>query len=132
MFIDTSVIVALLAQEAESATYAERIAAAKNRYTSGLVILEASVRLAAMLDLDPVYIEARIQSLLEEARISVVAINGGIANLAVTAFARYGKGREHPAQLHLADCMSYACAKAYHVPLLFKGNGFAHTDIVAA
>jgi ribonuclease VapC len=132
MFIDTSVIIALLAQEPEAAAYAERIAASRHRYTSPLVTLEAATRLSTMLDLDPVYVETRIQSLLDEARISVVAINGGIATLAVAAFARFGKGRGHPAQLSLADCMSYACAKAYRVPLLFKGDDFTLTDVEVA
>lgn len=129
MFIDTSVIVALLAREPDAGQYAERIAAAPARYTSGLAILEASMRLSTMLDLDPVFVEERIQALLDEARISVVAINGGIAKLAVDAFARFGKGRGHPAQLKVADCMSYACARGYRVPLLFKGDDFARTDV---
>ncbi len=36
----------------------------------------------------------------------------------------------HPARLNLADCFSYACAKAYWAPLLFKGgDDFALTDV---
>jgi ribonuclease VapC len=49
--------------------------------------------------------------------------------LAIDAFARYGKGRGHPAQLNIADCLSYACAKKLGVPLLYKGNDFARTDL---
>jgi ribonuclease VapC len=74
------------------------------------------MHLSTMLDLDPFIIETRIQALLDEAAISVVPINAGIAKRAVAAFARFGKGRGHPAQLNLADCMSYACAQAYRVP----------------
>lgn len=132
MFIDTSVVVALLAGEPDAGVFAERIAGAKARFTSGLVVLEAAMRLSTLLDIDPVLVETRIQALLDEATISVVAINGGIAKRAVAAFAAYGKGRGHPAQLNLADCMSYACAKAYRVPLLFKGNDFSRTDIEVA
>lgn len=73
--------------------------------------------------------EIRIRQVLEEARISVVAITGSIASRAVAAFAAYGKDCGHPAQLNLADCMSHACAKACRVPLLFKGNDFSHTDV---
>ncbi|MDR0275150.1 MAG: type II toxin-antitoxin system VapC family toxin [Burkholderiaceae bacterium] len=40
--------------------------------------------------------------------------------MAVQAFADYGKGRGHPAQPNLADCFSYACAKALGLPLLCK------------
>ena len=36
------------------------------------------------------------------------------------------------AQLNLADCMSYACARTRGLPLLFKGDVFSKTDIVAA
>ena len=35
----------------------------------------------------------------------------------------------HPAQLNLGDALSYACAKAYHVPLLYKGTDFSETDL---
>lgn len=132
MFIDTSVIIALLANEPDAASFADRIASAKTRLTSGLVLLEASMRLGTLLDIDPIIVEARIQTLLDEAEITVLAINAGIARKAVAAFSRFGKGRGHPAQLSLADCMSYACAEAYRVPLLFKGNDFARTDIEVA
>lgn len=41
------------------------------------------------------------------------------------------KGR-HPAGLHFGDCFSYALARAEGLPLLFKGNDFAQTDIEPA
>lgn len=132
MFIDTSVIIALLADEADAADYAERIERSTGNMTSGLVILEASMRLGTMLDIDPVMVEGRIRDLLAAAAIEVVSIDRVIATEAVTAFARYGKGRGHPAQLNLADCMSYACAKVHDVPLMFEGNDFSHTDIAKA
>ena len=47
------------------------------------------------------------------------------------AYFRYGRGY-HPAGLNFADCFSYALAKARHEPLLFKGDDFSKTDIVAA
>lgn len=49
--------------------------------------------------------------------------------IARDAFARYGKGRGHPAQLNFGDCMSYALAKSLDVPLLYKGDDFVQTDI---
>lgn len=130
MFIDTSVIVALLADEGDAADYAWRIEQSAECSTSGLVILEASMRLATMLDIDPVAVETRIRLLLAEAQIMVMPIDDVVATAAVSAFAQYGKGRGHRAQLNLADCMSYACAKVRGVPLLFKGNDFSHTDIM--
>ncbi|WP_276120433.1 type II toxin-antitoxin system VapC family toxin [Pararhizobium qamdonense] len=132
MFIDTSAIIALLAGEPEAGDFAGRISGAPSRATSGLVILEASMRLSTMLDLDPLLIERRVRVLIDEAEIEILPIDGTIATASVRAFAAYGKGRGHPAQLNLADCMSYACAKVHGMPLLFKGNDFSRTDIAAA
>ena len=49
MFIDTSAVIAILADEPPAARLAETIAAAKVRLTSGLVRLEACMRLASKL-----------------------------------------------------------------------------------
>ena len=38
----------------------------------------------------------------------------------------------HSAGLNCGDCASYALAKKYNIPLLFKGSDFARTDIVPA
>ena len=58
-----------------------------------------------------------------------VSITGKEADTALDAFARYGKGRGHPAQLNMADCFAYAAAKNYRAALLFKGEDFTKTDI---
>lgn len=52
--------------------------------------------------------------------------------LAYAAFAKFGKGSGHPAKLNLGDLFSYALAKSRDVPLLYKGNDFAATDIASA
>jgi ribonuclease VapC len=87
------------------------------------------MRLATKSGLDPVVVEQRIQDFLDVAGIKLAPMDGATARLAVKAFADYGKGRGHPAQLNLADCFSYACAKAQGVPLLYKGKDFLHTDM---
>jgi ribonuclease VapC len=51
---------------------------------------------------------------------------------AYAAFVAYGKGSGHPASLNFGDLFSYALAKVRAVPLLFKGNDFAQTDIQPA
>ena len=132
MFVDTSVIVAILARETDADAFVAKLASATACCTSGLVILEAAMRLSTLLRVDPVAVEIRIRRLVEEARISIVPIDGEISRRAVGAFSRFGKGRGHPAQLNLADCISYACAQACGVPLLYKGDDFSRTDIVAA
>ncbi len=52
------------------------------------------------------------------------------AYIARNAFRQYGKGR-HPAGLNFGDCFAYALAKSLDEPLLFKGDDFTKTDIVA-
>ncbi len=128
MFIDTSVIVAILSKEPDATEFANQIEAAEG-LTSALVILESAMILSTKLGLDPVVVETRIQAFLHEASIKLAPMDAATASLAVKAFADYGKGRGHPAQLNLADCLSYACAKAQGVPLLYKGKDVSHTDL---
>jgi len=129
MFIDTSVIVAILSREPDATEFANRIQAASRCCTSALVVVEAAMRLSTKLGIDPVEVNKHIQALLIEADITLVPMDARTASLAVQAFADYGKGRGHPAQLNLADCLSYACAKALGIPLLYKGKDFTHTDL---
>jgi ribonuclease VapC len=72
------------------------------------------------------------EELISLAQIRIVAWDESKVTIAQDAFRRYGKGQGHPAQLNFGDCMSYALAKALDAPLLYKGGGFALTDIVAA
>ena len=128
MFIDTSVIVAILSKEPDATEFANRIEAAEC-ITSALVILESAMRLSTKLAIDPIAVERQIQTFLDETQITLAPMDTITASLAVKAFADYGKGRGHPAQLNLADCLSYACAKAQGVPLMYKGKDFSHTDL---
>ncbi len=128
VFIDASVIVAILSKEPDATEFANQIEAAEG-LTSAVVILESAMSLSTKLGLDPVVVETRIQAFLHEARLKLAPMDAATASLAVKAFADYGKGRGHPAQLNLADCLSYACAKAQGVPLLYKGKDVSHTDL---
>ncbi|MDE1994569.1 MAG: type II toxin-antitoxin system VapC family toxin [Rhizobiaceae bacterium] len=129
MFIDTSAIVAILSQEEDAADLSARIEAAPIRLTSSLVLLEAAMRLSTKLSIDPMLVDAQLRLFLSEAKISLAPMDERTASLAIKAFADYGKGRGHPAQLNLADCLSYACAKSQGVGLLYKGMDFSHTDL---
>jgi ribonuclease VapC len=51
---------------------------------------------------------------------------------ATAAFVAYGKGSGHPAALNFGDVFSYALAKVRGLPLLYKGDDFARTDIESA
>jgi ribonuclease VapC len=59
--------------------------------------------------------------------VELVQIGENEASLALSAFARYGKGRGHPAQLNTGDCFAYAVARNHRTTLLFKGDDFTKT-----
>jgi ribonuclease VapC len=63
--------------------------------------------------------------------VSLVAVDADQAEVARAAYRRYGTGR-HRAGLNYGDCFSYALARVSGQPLLFKGDDFGHTDVVAA
>ena len=65
-------------------------------------------------------------------RISILAFDAATARIAAEAGDRYGRGTGHPARLNFGDCLSYAVAKQFDAPLLYKGDDFVHTDIESA
>jgi len=126
------VFVAILSDEEDAAGFLLKLQRASAAVTSGLVLLESTMRLSSKLKVEPLSALRDIEALLDEARIAVMPIDENHARSAVKAFAKYGKGRGHPAQLNLVDCLSYACATVGGMPLLFKGNDFSRTDIPVA
>jgi ribonuclease VapC len=132
VFVASSVFVAILTNEPEARDFAEAIEAASQCYTCGIARLETVMTVSTRLDVAPAEVDAAFDRLIEERGIGVVDISDAIAREAVGAFARYGKGRGHPARLNLGDCLIYASAKAHRQPLLYKGADFARTDIKPA
>lgn len=129
MFVDSSVLVAILSEEEDADDWAGRIEKAGRCTTSALVVLETAMRLSSKLAVEPLEAGAAVHRFLADAGIALVAIEPADADLAINAFQEYGKGRGHPARLNLADCLAYACAKRLGVTLLYKGGDFAHTDL---
>ena len=71
---------------------------------------------------------AGLDVLIERAGVQIAPYDDVQARMAREAFLRYGKDR-HPAALNFGDCASYALARVRRLPLLFKGEDFARTDI---
>ena len=126
--IDTSALVAILEQEDGAQGLSEAIAAANTRLVSAVTVVEAGI---VMLARRGPLGAARLDELLDDAQVEVVAVTAHHARLAREAFARFGKGR-HPAQLNFGDTFTYALANATGAPLLFKGEDFTHTDLKPA
>lgn len=132
MFIETSAVVAILADEPEAGLFLAAIETARHRETGAHVRLEATINLARILGLRITDAQGMYDAFLTTAGIAVISITDSIARTAVEAFATYGKGQGHPAQLNFADCLSYACAACSRAPILFKGQDFSQTDLMPA
>lgn len=129
MYIDASALLAILQQEPEADTLADAIEAAPYRCTSPLAMFETVAGLMRQRNVARVVAEEHLRAVLTVARIEIVPLTDEIGRAALDAFDRYGKGRGHPAQLNMADCFAYACAKTQHLPLLYKGDDFSRTDL---
>ena len=75
MFVDSSVIIAILSKEADAAALADWIDVG-GCMTLALVILESTMRLVSKLNLDPVLAERRVQAFLEAAQIRLAPMDG--------------------------------------------------------
>ena len=124
--VDTSAVMAIVLNEPERDAFIAAIEDAEVAFISTSTLIETRLvafrrggeQLVRLVD-------RVIESLglaLEPAGLEEVAA-------AQTAFADYGKGGGHPAQLNFGDLFSYALAKVRSLPLLFKGDDFSKTDI---
>ncbi len=130
VFVDTSVIVAIILDERDAAALADTLEVAERRLTSPAVQLETCMVLTSRLDLTPLAAQDLFDAFLLQSEVAEFSIDERVGQLAVECFERYGKGR-HRAGLNFGDCLSYACAKAHGAVLLFKGQDFAHTDLAS-
>lgn len=129
MIIDTSALIAILRDEPEARHFANVIEAATERRISATTYVEVG----AVIDggRDPVA-SRLVDALLDAASIVIEPVTEAQARIAREAYRDFGKGSGHAAGLNFGDCFSYALAKATGEPLLFKGDDFSRTDIVAA
>lgn len=118
--VDTSAVVAILEKEDDAA-----------RYITALEEDEAPVMSAAtFVELNAVMWHKRgtggidiINRFMALARITIEPLTHKQAMLARDAYCRFGS-------LNFGDCYAYALASDKAIPLLFKGEDFARTDIL--
>ena len=131
MFLDASVIVAILANESDASELARRLDVADVRLTSPLAIWEATVAMVRIGRLTPGDAKFLVTELIASWGGEVIALDERIGSAAIEAFDAFGRGR-HRAALNMGDCLAYACAKSRAVPLMCKGDDFPLTDIALA
>ena len=127
--VDSSALVAILRREPEADRFLQVIAAADTCLLSAMSLLETSMVLAGRTGDGTAW--AGLDVMVARAGMEVVAQDAEQARLARQAFLDFGKGR-HPAALNLGDCAAYALARSRGLPLLFKGEDFARTDLLPA
>jgi ribonuclease VapC len=130
MFIDACAIIAVLSDEPEASRVSDAIASGKNVFTSPVAVLEAVLGLArpdkfalAVSQVEPIVVE-----FLDERGIEVRDLPPApeTTRLALSAAHRYRSGRYG---LNLGDCLHYACAKYFAVPILATADEFRQTDL---
>ena len=127
MIVDTSAIIAVLRAEPD----AEKIVLAMQSSGAPLRMSAASyVEVGAVIDQarDPIA-SRRVDELIHALGIGIESVTSQQADLAREAYRDFGKGSGHRAGLNFGDCFSYALAKSFTEPLLFKGHDFGKTDL---
>jgi ribonuclease VapC len=126
--VDTSAIIAVLYQEPEFDEFVRVIADAQSCFMSAVSYFEASMVLIGRSTPEAA---KELDLFLERVPIEFVPFDYELAKRARDAFIRFGRGR-HPARLNFGDCVSYALAQTRGLPLLYKGDDLARTDVVSA
>ncbi len=130
MFIETSAVVEYICNGDRAKAVATVISSAETQLcTSPISIYEATSVIASKERVSVEDAREAVMDFVNGLGATNMTITPEIGEIAISAMARYGKGRGHPAQLNFGDCFSYACAKAAGVPLLYVGSDFLHTDI---
>jgi len=139
-FVDASAIVAILNEEPGFQELEKRLSTETKRlYVSPLVRFEAIMAVARIhieatnKDVDrPAIVEAArsvVDDFISAMNAKEISVDEKVGRLATEAAIQYGKVAGHKAKLNFGDCFAYAAAKAYRLPLVYKGNDFLETDL---
>lgn len=125
--VDSSALVAILLGEPERESF-HRTLLANEPVMSVVSVAETYMVAQGRLGAHAV---VEVEGMLADYRIEVApVIKDDLAGLRHAMLA-YGKGRRAaPAVLNFGDLFAYALAKRLQLPLLFKGQDFAATDII--
>jgi ribonuclease VapC len=125
--VDSSAIFAIAFNEPERRAFVDLLAEAPTRVIGAPTLLEC--RIVALRRKGDDW-SSKLDQLLHWLDLTVIPFEVAHEALAAQAFRKFGKGIDK-AGLNFGDCLAYAIAKARNEPLLFKGDDFRRTDIVA-
>ena len=127
--VDPSALIAIIFGENERDAFVGAIQRAGNVLVSTVSVVEARMVVYARRGPQAVVL---LDDLLRLPIFELVAPGAAEMDTATAAFVVFGKGSGHPANLNFGDLFSYALAKLRGLPLLYKGDDFAQTDIESA
>jgi len=127
--VDTSAIVAIVLNEPERAEFRNAIQSAARAMISTVSVIEAKMVVYGRRGPRAVVF---VDDLFRLPIFEITPPGDADMNAAYAAFVAFGRGSGHPAAINFGDVFSYALAKVRNLPLLFKGNDFAETDIQPA
>jgi ribonuclease VapC len=128
VFVESSAIVGILDREDDQIDLIARIQAADTRITGVTNAVEAAFVLTKTTG-SAERAKELVAEFLDKLEIQMVPVGADLYPSIMDAFARFGKGQGHPAQLNYSDCFSYALAKHHRAHLIYKGNDFAHAGL---
>lgn len=128
MIVDSSAILAIVFREPGHERLLDRLKDAPAAAVGAPTLSETGIVLHARLGTASY---GMLERFLDEFGIQEIPFGEIHWREAVDAFRRFGRGH-HPASLNFGDCLTYAAARLSGEPLLFVGDDFPRTDIVAA
>lgn len=126
MIVDTSALVAIIADEPEAERLLRALASAGSVQMSAATYVECGIVIDNRAGAAT---RRRFDDLLTTLDVEIAALTPQQARLAREAHRDFGRGSGSPARLNLGDCFSYALAADLGDELLFIGDDFAATDI---
>ena len=127
--VDTSALVAIAFAEPERESFLRAVQISGRSLISTVCVVETRMVVHGRRGQRAVIL---VDDLLRLPMFELVAPGPTEMDAAYAAFVAYGKGSGHPAGLNFGDVFSYALAKVRGLPLLYKGDDFAQTDIGSA
>ena len=126
MIVDTSALVAIIADEPDVLVFASCLVDAEVARMSAATYLEVAIVIDARRN---PRLSRRMDEFIRDAAAVIEPVTEAQARIAREAYRDYGKGSGHAAGLNFGDCFAYALARDKMEPLLYKGDDFSRTDI---
>jgi len=127
--LDTSVLYAILDHEEDAEALLDALGRYRHLCISAGTLAELSIVLLRRRSPESI---TDLERLLVALGIEIVPVDHQAVQRLREGFIAFGKGMGNRAQLNFGDLFAYALCKERGIPLFFRGDDYAYTDIVDA